>query len=124
MEKLVKHCTAALPKEGCGLLAGTGGSVERVYCLENAAASSSRYLVPAEEQLSAMRNMEELELELVGIFHSHPRGAAYPSQTDIDRAYYPNCVYVIVGLSNPESPRVRAFRILEGSVREVPLEVN
>jgi proteasome lid subunit RPN8/RPN11 len=47
-------------------------------------------------------------LELIGFFHSHPRGPAAPSQFDTDRAW-PGYVYLILGLEAPADARVRAW---------------
>ena len=46
-----------------------------------------------------------------------------PSQTDINLAFYPEAVYIIVGLAG-EEPDVRAFRIVDGEVSQTELEVG
>ena len=50
------------------------------------------------------------------------RDRPYPSQTDINLAFYPEALYVIVGVAE-EEPDVRAFRIVDGEVSEQALEV-
>jgi [CysO sulfur-carrier protein]-S-L-cysteine hydrolase len=64
--------------------------------------------------------MEHAGLELGGIYHSHPRSPAFPSQADIRLALYPDAVYVIVGLAHQE-PDVRGYRIRDGHVDAEPL---
>ena len=50
-----------------------------------------------------------------------------PSPTDVGLAFYPESLYVLVSLSEDQAdpttgqPSVRAWRILEGEVTEVPL---
>jgi proteasome lid subunit RPN8/RPN11 len=57
----------------------------------------------------------------VGIYHSHPKSPAEPSQTDINLATYPHWRYVIV---SPESdPVVRVWRIVDGNVDEEDVDV-
>jgi proteasome lid subunit RPN8/RPN11 len=56
----------------------------------------------------------------VGIYHSHPRSPAEPSQTDINLAHYPHWTYLIVSLAD-EEPVVRAWRIADGRVEEEEL---
>jgi len=56
------------------------------------------------------------------IYHSHPRSPAEPSQTDINLAFYPHWLYVIV--SPAGQPQVRAWRIADGSVEEEPIHVE
>ena len=58
----------------------------------------------------------------VATYHSHPRSAAEPSQTDINLATYPNWTYLIVSLDG--DPHVRAWRIVDGKVDEQPIEVD
>ena len=110
----------ALPDECCGLLAGRGGTVELVVPVANMSERPrSRYEIAPAELWAARRGVEAAGLEVVGYYHSHPRTEAVPSPYDIDRAYYPDAVYVIVGVE----PRfeVRAFRIAGGSVVELDL---
>lgn len=128
------HAMAEDPAECCGLLAGRDGRVERVYRLRNAEPESSRrtrYTIDARDQLRAMREMDDAGLELVGIFHSHPRTQSYPSATDLARSrmpgttepLYPGVAYLIVSLADPTRPYVRAFRIDGPEVEEEPIEV-
>jgi proteasome lid subunit RPN8/RPN11 len=86
---LVAHAKAGYPNEACALLAGRDGSVERVYALPNAEASPTFYVVEPKGQLRAMTEMDDLGLDLVGIFHSHVATEAYPSRTDVELAAYP-----------------------------------
>jgi proteasome lid subunit RPN8/RPN11 len=58
----------------------------------------------------------------VAIYHSHPRSAAEPSQTDINLAHYPHWLYVIVSLAG--EPNMRAWRIADGRVEEEPVTVG
>jgi len=48
--------------------------------------------------MDAMTNMRDNRLELLAIYHSHPRTEAYPSATDIRLAYYPDSSYLIISL--------------------------
>ena len=61
--------------------------------------------------------------DVVGIYHSHTRTAAYPSQTDINLATgWPDAVYFIVSLENPDEPYVRGFNITGGQVEDVDIQ--
>ena len=57
----------------------------------------------------------------MGIYHSHPRSPAEPSQTDINLANYPHWRYVIVSLE--KEPEVRVWRIARRPVEEEELDV-
>jgi [CysO sulfur-carrier protein]-S-L-cysteine hydrolase len=121
-EALVAHARAEYPNEACALLAGRDGVVERVYALPNAEASPTFYIVEPKAQLRAMNEMDDLGLDLVGIFHSHVATAAYPSRTDVELAAYPDAAYLILSLADLDAPVLRAFSIRDGEVTERPLE--
>ena len=61
----------------------------------------------------------QVRAELLGIYHSHTHTEAYPSATDIELALWPEALYLIVSLENPEEATIRAFRIAAGQVEEV-----
>jgi proteasome lid subunit RPN8/RPN11 len=131
LQVLFDHCRAGLPDEACGILAGRGGSVEKVYCMTNARPGPVSYEMEPEEQFRVLKDIRQAGRELIGMFHSHPGGRAYPSSVDVEKAYwpgttlpnYPEAVYVIVSLMDPEKPDVRGFRITEGTVHEAALSV-
>lgn len=122
-EALVAHARAEYPNEACALLGGRDGSVERVYALPNAEASPTFYVVEPKAQLQAMTDMDDLGMELVGIFHSHTFTEAYPSRTDVELAGYPDATYLILSLAELEAPRLRGFSIRDGQVSEVEVRV-
>jgi [CysO sulfur-carrier protein]-S-L-cysteine hydrolase len=122
-DALVAHARAEYPNEACALLAGRG-AVERVYALPNAEASPTFYVVEPKAQLRAMTEMDDLGLDLVGIFHSHVATEAYPSRTDVELAAYPDAAYLILSLADQDAPVLRAFRIRDGRVDEEPVEVS
>jgi proteasome lid subunit RPN8/RPN11 len=70
-----------------------------------------------------MTEMDERGEELSAIYHSHTASPAYPSQTDINLAAYPEALYLIVSLADGEEP-LRGYRITEGEVSEVDLVVE
>jgi [CysO sulfur-carrier protein]-S-L-cysteine hydrolase len=112
-DSLVDHARADAPNECCGLLGGKAGRVERVYRGVNADQSPVSYTIDPRELLQVLIDIEEAGLDLVGIYHSHTRGPAYPSQTDVRQAYYPEASYVVISLADPENTQVRAFRIVK-----------
>jgi proteasome lid subunit RPN8/RPN11 len=67
-----------------------------------------------------MTTMEEEGEELSAIYHSHTASPAYPSQTDINLAAYPDTIYLIVSLAEGEKD-LRGFHIEDGEVTEIDL---
>jgi proteasome lid subunit RPN8/RPN11 len=121
---ILKHVVSQGSEEACGLLGGANGLVERVYLVENMLHSPVEYYMDPVQQVRAMLEIEEAGLDLCGIFHSHPAGPTVPSQTDVDRSYYPESVYIILSPGPGESWSARGFQIEDGTVREVLLEIG
>ena len=121
--ELVAHCRAGLPNEACGYLVGEGLRVDRFLPLTNAAASPTRFVLDPHEQLAAERDLEAAAETVVGVAHSHPTGDNRPSAVDIDDAarFDPLGAWIHVVVS-PAPGSVRAFRITDGEVDELPLE--
>lgn len=96
--RIVDHCRAALPNEGCGLLALDGDRIMEVYPTANADESPVSYTIPPQEHYEAVMDAESKGLEIRGAFHSHPQGPARMSATDLERALEPGWLYLVVGL--------------------------
>ncbi len=124
LEEIIAHALEENPYEACGLLGGKEGKVEKVYPLPNAEKSPFRYRAEPEAQFRAMQEIEEMGWEIVGVYHSHPSSPPYPSAMDLEMAYYPEAVYLIVSLIDPYKPAVKAFSLASGKPEEVEIEVR
>ena len=122
LDQVISHCKSVYPNEACGLLAGNRNIAEKIYRITNIEKSGVSYMMDPDEQFRVMKEMRKNGHEMVAIYHSHPHSQAYPSPVDISLAFYPDPVYLIAGFTNQDRPEVRAFRILEGDVREVRIE--
>ncbi len=123
LDDIVDHARADAPNECCGMIAAVDGRAVAVHRVPNAAASPLRYEMDGREQYRLQTAIEDAGQELGAIYHSHTRSAPLPSQTDINLAFYPESLYVIVGLKSQE-PEVRAWRIVDGQVSEAELVVE
>jgi proteasome lid subunit RPN8/RPN11 len=123
LDQIVEQARAEAPNECCGMIASTNGRAVAVHPAANAAASPLRYEIDPHEQYRIQTAIEDAGLELGAIYHSHTRSAPYPSQTDINLAFYPEALYVIVGLAG-DAPEVRAYSIVDEVVTERDLEVE
>ncbi len=127
--RMLAHARAEVPNEACGLLGGdlTAGRAASFHPARNAEASPLRYNVHPEDLVRIVFGIEDAGEDLVAIFHSHTASPAVPSATDRRTAQYPDAFYVLATLSDPDaSPEasLRAWRILDGESREVPLSVE
>lgn len=100
------------------LVGPAAGAVEALR-LTNVAPGVSLYEIDAAELLNLeFRVLPARGWEIVGVYHSHPTSAAWPSATDVALAAWPNACYLICSLAEPATPRVRAFSIRDGVVHE------
>ncbi len=96
------HVGSSYPEEACGLLAGMDEKVLIVQPVKNILKSPDRFRMDAQEQLTCFLNFEKQNWDLLGIYHSHPQGPAYPSETDLAEAYYPDIAYLVWALNEQE----------------------
>ncbi len=123
IDEMVAHAREDLPNECCGMIGGVDGEATSVVRVENAAATPLRYEMDPQAQYNALKTIEDAGAELLGIYHSHTKSAAYPSQTDVNQAVaWPEQVYVIVSLAEEEAD-VKAFLLTDLKIADVELDV-
>ena len=120
--ELIEHAREEAPNECCGMIASRDGEAVSVYRATNTAASPLRYEIDGAEQYRIQMAIEDAGLDLGAIYHSHTRSEPVPSQTDINLAFYPDAVYIIVGVAGSE-PDVRAFTIRDQQVGDAELVI-
>ncbi len=119
--EMQRHAAGQAPLEACGFLAGKQDKVEAALKVRNAAQSPVSFRMDPQEQFDALMWIEAEELELVGIYHSHPAGPETASVTDIAEAAY-QAVHIIWSRSGDEWS-ARGFWIEAGKTTEVRLQV-
>lgn len=126
IDEMVAHSREDLPNECCGLIGGDDGEAKTLYRARNAFASPFSYRVDTGDQYRIIeKEMRERGEELLAIYHSHTKSPAYPSQTDLNEAAsWPEQVYLIVSLQNPEAPVVKAFWLKDETIAEAELVVE
>lgn len=126
-EVMRAHVQSVAPLEACGLLAGSIAGkdfeVSKVIPATNIDRSPVRFRMDPAEQLAAFEWIDANELELVGIYHSHPNGPEFPSATDLSEAWYPQAISLIwTGASGKW--RCRAFILHAGRFEPVEIGVS
>ncbi len=127
-EIVIAHARKEFPNECCGLIAGRGGVATRVVPTTNTEGTPFMYVMDPREQADLMEEIEDSGDDLLAIYHSHTRSAAYPSTTDVDLAFFAAPLYVIVSLQDENKPVIRAFHLersaAEGEqITEEPVEI-
>ena len=122
LDRIVAQARDEAPNECCGMIAARDGEAVTLHPARNAAASPLRYEIDGMEQYRIQSAIEDAGHDLGAIYHSHTRSAPLPSQTDINLAFYPEALYIIVGVAGEEAD-VRAWSIELDEVSQVALEV-
>jgi proteasome lid subunit RPN8/RPN11 len=124
IDEMVAHAREDLPNECCGMIGGEEGVATKVIRVENAAATPLRYEMDPQGQFDALKDIEA-DGELLAIYHSHTKSAAYPSQTDVNQAQnWPEPIYVIISLADAESPDLAAFHLADLKIADAELEIG
>ena len=86
MDILVKHARNNTPNESCAILFGRiendHFTVKDVFLTKNIQDSPVNFSISNEDLIKGYEEAEKRNLDVVGIFHSHPDSSAYPSLTD------------------------------------------
>jgi proteasome lid subunit RPN8/RPN11 len=123
-DEIVAHAVEDAPDECCGIVSSAGGQAVKVYRTTNVEASPFRFVIDGQEQYRIHEEIEDAELDLGAIYHSHTRSEPRPSQTDINFAKsWPGVLWIIVGLADGE-PDVRIWTIDGADVSEAELVVG
>jgi len=91
--------------------------------MQNKERSSSSYLMDPEEQYQVFQQIEREKLELLAIYHSHPFTPSYPSAKDIDLAFYPEALMMIISLMTYSKPSINVFQVKQGKVKKGILKI-
>ena len=86
-ENLVQHANKQNPYEACAILLGNTDNetweTDEIFLTENTDKSEINFTVSNEQLLAGYKSAEEKGLDVVGIFHSHPKSVPSQSNTDI-----------------------------------------
>jgi proteasome lid subunit RPN8/RPN11 len=124
IDEMVAHAREDLPNECCGMIGGRDGEATEVVRVANSAASPLRYEMDPQAQYDALKAIEADGGELLGIYHSHTKSAAYPSQTDVNQAVaWPEQAYVIISLADPDNPDVKAYWLKDLQIADAEIAV-
>ena len=121
------QAASAAPSEACGLLEGTTHegrcTVIRVHPSQNVAPDPARrFEVDPRLLLRLQKDLRGRSTGVIGIYHSHPRGSAAPSATDLAMAWQPELVWVITALGPPV--RTAAFRLTGDAIEQIDISVT
>lgn len=125
VDEMFAHAREDLPNECCGLVSGKDGEADAVIRVANAAVSPLRYEMDPQEQYNALQAIEGKGGELLAIYHSHTKSAAYPSQTDVNlAAAWPEQIYLIVSLADDEAPDLKGYLLRDLRIADAEVSIS
>lgn len=125
LDEIVAHALDARPNECCGMVSGSSGEATEVFRAVNALASPYSFDMEPGDQFRIYSTIEDRGEEIVAIYHSHTKSPAEPSQSDRNNARsWPDPVWLICSLADPDEPVVRGWDMRAGGVEEVSLDVG
>jgi proteasome lid subunit RPN8/RPN11 len=122
-DEIIAHARDHAPRECCGIITGAGGEATHVRRLTNTEPGNTRYLFDDEEFFRVYWEAQAAGEDLTVVYHSHPATPAWPSPTDQAHATWPDAIYLICSLADPDSPVLRAFRLVDGTITEVDVTI-
>jgi proteasome lid subunit RPN8/RPN11 len=119
-DELLGHGTEAAPGECCGVLLGRTGEIAEAVRTPNIAADPlRRFEIDPKAHFAAIRRSRALGVDIIGAYHSHPHGAAVPSETDKAEAFEDEAfVHLIIA---PHKEEIAAYFLIAGNFVAVPL---
>lgn len=126
LEMIIAQAKRDAPNETWGMIGGKEGRAQKIFAMKNVSPTPvTRYVADPPELLKTVREIEdEHSWDILAIYHTHPATEPYPSATDIAEAHYPDSVYIIISLKSPEQAKMRGYRIVEGKVTEITIEIE
>lgn len=125
IEQLQELAHQAPDREICGLVGAINTRPTRIYPVANVAENPQRhFLLDGKQQIETMRQMRDNDETLFAIYHSHPNGSPEPSQEDIEKAAYPNTLYLIISLTPTSSPEINGYYIRERAIETVAISAE
>lgn len=123
LRQIADAAEAAYPKECCGLLVGRHGDgdgleVREIHPSANLAPGGhDRFEVDPKLILDLQRHLRDGPDQVIGLYHSHPDHPARPSKTDLDKAWQPELVWLIVAVERGQAIHTTAHRLVADGSR-------
>lgn len=129
LQKMHRHAEAEYPNECCGFFYGLEGDVRRVRVIrevENAKEGDQRrrFEIDPLDYQKAEKYAIEHDLDLLGVYHSHPDHPAEPSEHDRNVAM-PWFSYIIISVQDKEASNTRSWQLNDKrEFEEEPIEIE
>lgn len=97
--QIADHAQSHYPDEVCGLIAGQDNHISYAVAMRNIAEGAQHaYSIDANEQLQALKAIDDADLSWIGVYHSHPNSPPLPSAEDQTKVSDYGLLHMIVSL--------------------------
>lgn len=104
LDQIIYEATTSYPSECCGLL--VGNTSDHLHIINNIVPSTnilrSRgndcFEIDPQDRINLERNLRGTTDNVIGHFHSHPNSSNTPSKIDLEMAYEPEMIWLIVSV--------------------------
>ena len=112
LDQIHRHLESGYPNEVCGVMLGNGGIITEIVSADNQRTDSARnrYLIDPLAYMKIEKDADRRNIQVFGIYHSHPDVAARPSETD-RQAGFPNLSYLIASVVKGKAVESRSWRL-------------
>jgi len=123
-DMLIEHAIKTRPYECVAILIGFSKDniiyiTTEVRIVNNDKKSTVKFGVNPEELYKIYQYCDKNNLEIVGIFHSHPT-EAYPSKSDYENMLLNPYIWIITNMYTLET---RAYKLINSKIQDVRLEI-
>ena len=123
LDEMYADALRSFPDECCGFFFGNEIGQERIITniltVDNSKEGDKRrrFEIAPKDYLDAERFADENELQLLGVYHSHPNHPAVPSEHDRIAAQ-PYFSYIIISVKENEIADIRSWQLNENFMFE------
>jgi proteasome lid subunit RPN8/RPN11 len=134
LDQIHRHLESGYPNEACGVMLGKDGIITEIVSVDNertgqpasgGESARNRYLIDPLAYIKVEKDADRRNIQVLGIYHSHPDVAARPSETD-RQAGFPNLSYLIVSVVKGKAVESRSWRLRDdySQFDEEPVEIS
>jgi len=126
LKQIYAHAKETYPHECCGFLLGDNELVREVRRATNLNQDrTDRFEFDPKEYMQVQFEADEAQLDILGIYHSHPDWPPIPSQTDMNSAFE-NVFYLIASVHEGMPLNTNVWQLADEGLRRfqgVSLEI-
>ena len=125
IDEMVAHAREDLPNECCGMVGGKRRRGKRRHPGRQRGGQPAALRDGPAGAVQRAEAIEDEGGELLAIYHSHTKSAAYPSQTDVNQAVaWPEQIYLIVSLADKDAPDVKGYLLKDLRIADAEIAIS